>query len=102
MDINTAVSGARLVGLANKEELLNLILSHSEYQLANKSKVSYDWLAIEQEARAKYLYSKYRVMLTREQLPIYTFKEDLNPVSKIVSLQSNQVGLSFWAIFLQR
>lgn len=91
VDLNTAVLSSSLVGLTDREELLTLILSHSEYELRNRSKVSYNWAAIEQEARAKYLYSKYRINCSRDQLPAYAFREDQNTMSRLSSLRTRQV-----------
>jgi len=72
------VKSADIISLSSEDELLNLIQSHSEYELRETTSVTYNWPAIEREVIHRYISNKPRIEFSRDQLPSYVYQEDFN------------------------
>lgn len=91
------MSETNIVCLNEEEELLDLILSHSEYTLeyevADQANIAYNWEAIEREVRAKYLSNRYKVCFNRTHLHYFTFGGSGSVIPKVMELQRRMVRM---------
>lgn len=87
----SAVNSTSLVCVKHKEELLDMIQAHSEYERDNTIDITYNWVAIEQEVLRRYIGNKPRIAFTRDQLPYYVYQEDFNLHNQMQAIKDSQV-----------
>ena len=87
-----SVSPAHLIRLGSEAELLEVIVSHSEYEVQERMSATYNWEAIESEIRTKYLSNKPRLQFSHGSLSFYSFSEDLNLYYQMGQLEGKQVS----------
>jgi len=89
----SAVTPTNIISLSSGDELLNLIQSHSEYELRETTSVAYNWPAIEREVMHRYISNKPRIEFSRDQLPSYVYQEDFNLHNQMQTINDSQVGI---------
>lgn len=91
-----SLSPAHLISIGSEEELLDVILSHSEYELSDeRMTTTYNWEAVDAHILMKFLANKPQISYARDSLPSYSFKEDLNLHMQMTDLQKNQVRINY-------
>ncbi|KAF6041591.1 hypothetical protein EB796_000104 [Bugula neritina] len=88
------VKSADIISLSSEDELLNLIQSHSEYELRETTSVTYNWPAIEREVIHRYISNKPRIEFSRDQLPSYVYQEDFNLHNQMQTINESQQNLT--------
>ena len=85
------VRPANVITLSGPDELLNLITSHSEYELSGETSKDYDWPSIERQVILRYINNKPRITFSREQMAHYVYQEDFNLHNQIQTIDESQV-----------
>ena len=93
------VRPANVITLSGADELLNLITSHSEYELSGETSKDYDWPSIERQVILRYINNKPRITFSREQMAHYVYQEDFNLHNQIQTIDESQVCHTDVAIF---
>ncbi|XP_067937583.1 E3 ubiquitin-protein ligase rnf213-alpha-like [Watersipora subatra] len=88
-----SVNTGNVISLSGKQELLDLILTHSEYELQETTSCRYNWQAIEREVLQKYISNKPKISFTTDQLPCFVYQEDFNLHNQMQALQDSQERL---------
>ena len=80
-----------MVTFSGAEELLGVILSHSEYEVRETTHITYNWQAVERELVMRYISNKPISDFKPEQLQFYVFQEDFNLHNQLNSISDSQV-----------
>ena len=86
-----AVNQLNIVSIHSYDEILSLVASHSEYELKETTSVTYNWAAIEQDVRHRYISNKPNIDFTEDQLKSYVYQEDFNLHNQMEALKNSQV-----------
>lgn len=87
----SSINSSHVVTLGNSEELIGVILSHSEYEMRETTRVTYNWQAIERELVMRYRTNRPILDFKPEQLQFYVFQEDFNLHNQLKSISDSQV-----------
>ena len=87
----SSINSANVVTFSGAEELLGVILSHSEYEVRETTCITYNWQAVERELVMRYVSNKPILDFNPEQLQFYVFQEDFNLLNQLKSISDSQV-----------
>ena len=87
----SSINSANVVTFSGAEELLGVILSHSEYEVRETTHITYNWQAVERELVMRYVSNKPILDFKPEHLQFYVFQEDFNLHNQLKSISDSQV-----------
>lgn len=83
---------SHLVSLTDPDEVLHLVLTHSEYEIDDPSNVEFNWTAMEHEVVVKYFGNRPTILHSMTDLPSYMYSDDFNLLSQMKTLGETQVS----------
>lgn len=86
------VRPSHVITLSGGDELLNLITSHSEYELSGETSKDYDWSSIERQVVLRYIQNKPRIQFNKDAMIHYVYQEDFNLHNQIKAIDESQVS----------
>ena len=90
----SAINRSSVVTLRGFDELIGVILSHSEHEIRETTCKTLNWQAAEREMIMKYCRNKPIIEFKLEQLQFYVFQDDFNLHNQLKSISGSQVGLT--------
>lgn len=81
-----------LTSIKDWGEICSIILSHGEYAIDGTSQVEYNWEAMEQEVRLKYIKNKPIILVEKGHVPNYMYSDDFTLLNKMQAIGQGQVN----------
>ena len=89
----SAINSSNVLTLRGSDELVGVILSHSEYEMRETTRITYNWQEVERELVMRYCSNKPIIDFKPDQLQFYVFQEDFNLHNQLKSIGDSQVGM---------